>query len=80
MKVKFGTQLDDTVFEQLKLTAAREHRPIGEIVQNALSQYMRQGRSGHVRKSAFDRLLVRDPLNITSEQFRESMEEDFFDQ
>ena len=80
MKVKFGTQLEDTVLEQLKLTAAREHRPIGVIVQNALSQYMHQGRPDHVRKSAFDRLLERDPLNITNEQFRESMEEDFYDQ
>lgn len=80
MKVKFGTQLDDSVFEQLKLTSAREHRAIGIIVQNALTQYMNQGRQGHARKNAFDRLLERDPLNITKEQFRESMEEDFFDQ
>lgn len=80
MKVKFGTQLDGSVYDELKLAAARERRPIGEIVQNALAQYLHQGRPGHTRRSAFDRLMERDPLNITSEQFRESMEEDFFDQ
>ena len=33
MKIKFGTQLDDRVYEQLKITAARERRPIAEIVE-----------------------------------------------
>ena len=80
MKVKFGTQLDDTVLDQLKVTAAREHRPIGEIVQNALVTYIHRTRPERGRKNGLGRLLERDPLRITDEQFRASMEEDFFDQ
>jgi hypothetical protein len=80
MKIKFGTQLDDTVFEQLKVASATERRAIGEIVQTALADYLRRARPGRGRKTGLGRLLERDPLRITDEQFRASMEEDFFDQ
>ena len=80
MKVKFGTQLDDTVYDQLKVASATERRAIGEIVQNALADYLRRGRPGRGRKTGLARLLEREPLRITDQQFRDSMEEDFFDQ
>ncbi|MEI7879783.1 MAG: hypothetical protein WCI95_02800 [bacterium] len=80
MKVKFGTQLDDTVYGQLKVASATEHRAIGEIVQTAIADYLHRSRPGRGRKTGLARLLERDPLRITDEQFRISMEEDFFDQ
>jgi len=80
MKVKFGTQLDNAVYDQLKVAAANERRAIGEIVQTALADYLRRSRSGRGRKTGLARLLERDPLRISDQQFRTSMEEDFFDQ
>lgn len=78
MKIKFGTQLDDRIYEQLKVTAARERRPIAEIVQTALTQYIQMSKPGRGRKSGLARALEREPLRITSEQFRVSMEEDIY--
>lgn len=80
MKVKFGTQLDDGVYAQLKMASAKERRPIAEIVQNALMQYLKQARTGSGRKTGLARLLDREPLRISDRQFRESMEEDMYDQ
>jgi hypothetical protein len=80
MKVKFGTQLEDSVYEQLKVTAAKEKRSIGEIVQQALADYLQRARPGRGRKTGLSRLLARDPLKISESQFRTSMEEDFYEQ
>ena len=80
MKVKFGTQLDNTVYDQLKVASATERRAIGEIVQTALADYLHRARPGRGRKSGLARLLDREPLRITDQQFQVSMEEDFFDQ
>jgi hypothetical protein len=78
MKIKFGTQLDDGLYEQLKITAARERRPISEIVQSALTHYMMTSKPGRGRKSGLVRALEREPLRITSKQFRASMDEDIY--
>ena len=80
MKVKFGTQLEDVIYDQLKVAAAKEKRPIGEIVQEAVAGYLKRSRPGRGRKSGLARLLEREPLKISEEQFRASMEEDFFEQ
>lgn len=80
MKVKFGTQLDDTVYGQLKVASATENRAIGEIVQTAVADYLRRSRPGHGRKTGLARLLEREPLRLTDEQFRASLEGGIFDQ
>jgi hypothetical protein len=74
-KIKVGTQIEEDVYQQLKMAAARDHRRVGEVIQDAVTVYLRrQGKSG------LGRLLAREPLKITDEQFRESMEADFYDQ
>jgi len=74
-KIKVGTQIEENIFQQLKLAAARERRPVGEIIQDAVTVYLRRQ-----RKSGLARLLEREPIKISDEQFRESMEADYFDQ
>ncbi len=75
-KIKVGTQIDEEIYHQLKLTAARERRPVGELVQDAVSFYLRRQ-----RRNGLARLLKRGPaFTVTDEQFRESMESDFYDQ
>ncbi|HEX9782050.1 MAG TPA: hypothetical protein VGA56_04865 [Opitutaceae bacterium] len=74
-KIKVGTQIEENIFQQLKLAAARERRPVGEVIQDAVTVYLRRQ-----RKSGLARLLEREPIKISDEQFRESMEADYFDQ
>ena len=42
MKAKIGTQLEDEVFQALKLAAAQERRPISEVIQVAVTDYLNQ--------------------------------------
>jgi hypothetical protein len=74
-KIKIGTQIDADVYQRLKMAAVREHRPVGEVLQDAVTGYLRrQGPTGLAR------LLAREPFKISDEQARESMEADFYDQ
>jgi hypothetical protein len=78
MKVKFEIQLEDEIYNQLKVATAKEHRPIGEIVQSALADYLQNRSRPQSRKSGLSRLLESDPLRISPEQLRESMEADYW--
>lgn len=80
MKMKFGTQLDDSVYEQLKVASARARRPMGEMVEQAITYYLIQVRPGRARRTGLARLLDRAPLALTGDQLRASMEEDVYDQ
>lgn len=74
-KIKVGTQIEQDVYQQLKLAATRERRPVGEVIQDAVTGYLRGQ-----RKSGLSRLLAREPFTLSEAQFRESMETDYFDQ
>lgn len=75
-KIKIGTQIEAETYQQLKLAAARERRPVGELFQDAVTHYLRRQ-----QKNGLMRLLERGPVfNVTDEQFRESMESDYYDQ
>ena len=80
MKRKIGTQLEDAVYQDLKLAAAQERRPISEVLQVAVTDYLnqRKRKSGH--RSGLKRLLASPAFNLTDEQFRETMAADFYDQ
>jgi hypothetical protein len=80
MKIKIGTQLEEEVYQDLKVTAAREKRPIGEIIQEAIAYYLKGGSRPRGKKAGLARLLETDPLRLTPTQFKETMEADFFDQ
>lgn len=75
-KIKVGTQIEENIYRQLKMAAARERRPVSELLQDAVTIYLRRQ-----RKNGLARLLEREPaFLVTEEQFRESMESDFYDQ
>ena len=80
MKIKVGTQLEDEVYRELKIAAAREKRPISDIIQHALTNYLNHSKGTRQRKSGLARLLEREPMKVTDEQFREIMELDYYDQ
>ncbi len=37
MKVKIGTQIEDQIYQDLKIASARKRIPIGELIQNAVA-------------------------------------------
>ena len=75
-KIKVGTQIEEEIYQQLKLAAARERRPLGELVQDAVTFYLRRQ-----RKSGLARLLEREPtFKVSDDEHREIMEADFYDQ
>ena len=79
MKIKIGTQIEEQVYQNLKVAAAREKRPVSEIIQEAVSTYLQQARS-RGKKSGLARLLESPPMKISDDQFREVMEADYWDQ
>ncbi len=75
-KIKVGTQIEEEVYQQLKMAALREHRPVGEVIQDAVTVYLRRQ-----HKSGLGRLLAREPdFKVSDAEFREIMEADFYDQ
>ena len=80
-KIKIGTQMDETIFRNLKMASARERRPVADLIQEAVAEYLVRplaGRSGG--SSGLARLLDAPSLRVTGRQFRESMEADYWDQ
>ena len=80
MKIKIGTQLEEEVYQDLKVAAAREKRAISEVIQEALTAYLQHQAQPPGKRSGLARLLEADPLRLTPDQLRETMETDFFDQ
>ncbi len=80
MKRKIGTQLEDEVYQDLKMAAAQERRPISEVIQVAVTDYLNQKKRKSGYRSGLKRLLASPAFNLTDEQFRETMEADFYDQ
>lgn len=74
-------QVDETLFEKLKVLAARQRRSIDEIIEAALTDYVNRRERKSGRRSGLLRFLESRPTpNLTSEQLRETMEADFYDQ
>jgi hypothetical protein len=80
MKRKIGTQVDEALFDEVRVLASRERRTIGEIVQAALSDYVERLKEKTPVKSGLRRFLESPDFILTDEQFRETMEADFYEQ
>ena len=79
VKINVGIQLEQEVFTELKVAAARQQRSISDLIEHALTDYLRRGQVGP-GKSGLARLLAREPFKLTHKQFRKSLELDYFDQ
>ena len=80
MKRKIGTIVDDDLYEEVKHVATHERRHISDVVQLALKKFVDEKKHRTPLKSGLQRFLEREPFHLTPEQFRESMEADFYDQ
>jgi hypothetical protein len=73
-KIKIGTQMHATTYQQLKLAAVRERRPVGMVIEEAVATYLKRR-----RHAGLARMLQRDPLPLSDAQLRASMEADIFE-
>ena len=80
MKRKIGTQLEEEVYRELKTAAAHERRPVSDVIQTAVCDYLnkKKRKSGH--RSGLRRFLDSPAFKLTDQQLRETMEADYYDQ
>ncbi len=72
-KKKIGTVLDQELYKALKVYAATQNKPISEVIEEALSQYLRREKPSVVDESF-------GSMKIHSEVLEEILEEDYYDQ
>ncbi len=80
MKRKIGTVVDDALYNEVKVLAIQERRKIADVVQIALNDYVQNAKRKDPLRTGLGRFLEAPPLNLSDQQFRESMEFDVFDQ
>jgi predicted DNA-binding protein len=79
-KIKVGTILDAEIYERLKRRAAEVGRPISDLLQEAIIRYEQSDDiDAGLRKKALDNLFS-VKFNISLEDLKEIMEEDYYDQ
>jgi uncharacterized membrane-anchored protein YjiN (DUF445 family) len=79
-KVKIGTILDRRIVKRLKERAAREGKAISALIEDAILKYdTEDSLSREMRLKALDHLFsIR--FNISDEDWRTIMEEDYYEQ
>ncbi|MGE5305382.1 MAG: hypothetical protein ACM3TN_18895 [Alphaproteobacteria bacterium] len=78
MKQKIGTVIEEDIMRLAKRKAVEEGRPLSELIQDALVQYLRKGAATpKERKMAF-RLFCERPMKIPEEQLAYVLEEDMW--
>lgn len=78
-KIKIGTQMDPKLYQRLKIAAARSRHSIAEVIETAVREFL-HGEKTRQKTFGLKEFLTSDPLKLTRQEFRQSMEADFYDQ
>ena len=79
-KVKIGTILDEDILRRLKERSARERRPISALIEEAvLNAEQEQAMTNEIRLHALEQLFSIH-FNISDDDWKEIMEQDFYEQ
>lgn len=77
MKQKIGTVvIEADILRRAKRQAADQHRPLSELIQNALDCYLMAGMPASGRGEAAYSLFCEQPIRITSVQLHEVLSTD----
>jgi hypothetical protein len=79
MKQKIGTLIEEDIMRLAKRRAAEEGRPLSDLIQDALEQYLRKGGATPKERKAAFHLFCERPMKISPEQLRYVLEEDMWD-
>jgi len=78
MKQKIGMLIEKNTLRLAKQKAAKEGRPLSDLIQDALEQYLSQGTaSPKERKMAFH-LFCQRPMKVSQKQLRYLLAEDMW--
>ena len=80
MKKKIGTVVEEDILRRAKRQAADEDRPLSELIQDALEQYLTAKMPPPERREAAYRQFCEQPMRISPEQLREILQADAWDQ
>ncbi|MEW5799661.1 MAG: ribbon-helix-helix protein, CopG family [Bacteroidota bacterium] len=79
-KIKIGTILDEEVLQRLKERSAKEGRPINALIEDAIRKYEHEETMAReLRLRALESVFALR-FNISDEDFRNIMEEDYYEQ
>jgi hypothetical protein len=79
MKRKVGTLIEEDIMRLAKRRAAEEGRPLSDLIQDALVQYLSPGAASAKEREMAFHLFCERPFKLTPEQFRDLLEEDPWD-
>jgi len=79
MKRKVGTLLEEDVLRKAKRRAVDEGRPLSDLIQNAIENYLSSRVVEPAKREAAFRLFCDHPMKLTTAQFRAVLEEDAWD-
>jgi hypothetical protein len=79
MKRKVGTLIEEEVIKLAKHRAFEEHRPLSDVIQDAIVLYLSNKMPSPKKRESAYRLFCEQPMHISKEQFKEILEEDVWD-
>ena len=79
MKVKIGTQIEEELFQTLKVHAAKERRAMADVIQAALERYLKDNPKHLAQSDSLLRILD-NPARVSDQQFAEIMVADYYEQ
>jgi hypothetical protein len=79
MKQKIGTLIEEDIMRRAKRRAAEEGRPLSDLIQDALVQYLSPDAASAKEREMAYHLFCERPFKLTPEQFRDLLEEDPWD-
>ena len=75
MKKKIGTVVEEEIFSEAKALAAREHRPLSELFQEALVVFLHgEGQHGDAQRAC--KLFCSNRSRLELDEINELLEED----
>jgi len=78
MKQKIGTVIEEDIMRLAKSKAAREGRPLSDLIQDALVQYLHRGAATPKERKLAFHLFCERPMKIPEEQLSYVLEEDMW--
>ena len=79
MKQKIGTLIEEDIMRLAKRRAAEEGRPLSDLIQDALVQYLKKRAATPKERETAYRLFCEQPMKLTPEQLRYVLEEDMWE-
>ena len=79
MKQKIGTLIEEDIMRLAKRRAAEEGRPLSDLIQDALVQYLRKDAATPKERKMAYHLFCERPMKIPPDELRHVLEEDMWD-